>query len=275
MRRQFGAKGQEQKLIAYPMHQHRLITRFVDSLVHFVGANRMVDMWIDNLPNLLDPTNDRSKLCHGLCSNLKAFMAWHSQDTIAESRRACGGLGYSYSSLFSVLSGINDLNSTWEGDNHVLMMQTQQFLLKGLEWVKNKKPAIETLEFLSLTPPDLTKHNCCIYDLEGLKNLFRARAANLVLVGAHIVFKNKGSAEIIDELQSRELRDMCQGYFDTYSIDTFMNFIAKIENKDTKAIYEKVLLLHIQHKIVSNEAYFYDILGEEKIDNGKCFCLHF
>lgn len=98
--------------------------------MYYLGTNRMIEMWSKNLPDLLKEKNRNTQLCHALCSNLKTFIAWDSQETIAECRRACGGLGYSYNSLFGVLLGINDLNQTWEGDNHVLMMQTQQFLFK-------------------------------------------------------------------------------------------------------------------------------------------------
>ena len=50
---------------------------------------------------------------------------------------------------------INDLNQTWEGDNHVLLMQTQQFLFKCMRWLSKGEVLPETVEFLTLSPPDL------------------------------------------------------------------------------------------------------------------------
>lgn len=130
-RRQFGAEGKsETQLIEYPLHQYRLITRFAEGIAHLLGANRIFDMWCKNAPRLLEEKNRNTDLCHALSSNLKAFIAWKTQDTLVECRRACGGHGYSHHALFGVKFGINDLNQTWEGDNHVLLMQSQQFLFK-------------------------------------------------------------------------------------------------------------------------------------------------
>jgi acyl-CoA oxidase len=155
-RRQFGpANGPEVALISYPSYQYRIITRFIDHFITLIANNRMVDIWLKNLPNLMVEKNRINNLCHGLCSNIKAFAIWDSQDTISECRRACGGLGYSKYALFGDILNINDLNQTWEGDNHVLMMQAQQFLFKCMSWLGKGDTLPETVEWLTLSPPDL------------------------------------------------------------------------------------------------------------------------
>ena len=51
-----------------------------------------------------------------------------------------GGMGYSYYSSFCYLLNINDVQTTFEGDNKVLLLQTAKFLLKGANnAIKGKK----------------------------------------------------------------------------------------------------------------------------------------
>mmetsp|Transcript_8160 Transcript_8160/g.7750 ORF Transcript_8160/g.7750 Transcript_8160/m.7750 type:complete len:299 (-) Transcript_8160:764-1660(-) len=88
-RKQFGTgDGEEVALINYPSYQYRTITRFVDHFIDVIACNRMVDLWISNLPNLLKEKNRVTNLCHGLCSNTKAFVAWGVHDSLFDLRRA-------------------------------------------------------------------------------------------------------------------------------------------------------------------------------------------
>ena len=58
MRRQFGPKNEpETKLMDYPLHQFRLLTRYAESMHHFLGALRMHRIWQANLPKLDDEKN--------------------------------------------------------------------------------------------------------------------------------------------------------------------------------------------------------------------------
>lgn len=197
-------------------------------------------------------------------------MAWDVQESIAESRRACGGLGYSYHSLFGIHLGINDLNQTWEGDNHVLMMQTQQFLFTALKWLAKGEEMPETCEFLESSPPDMEEHNCCIHDLKGLQSLFKARACYMVHKASQVMMSDPSKvAENFNNYQQFDLREMSQAYFDTYILDTALNWISIIEDKGVVAVYEKLLLLHVQNNIVKNEIFYSPILGDEKIDKAK------
>jgi len=88
VRRQFGPAGNESLLLDYPLHQYRLITRFAEHLTNFIGSNRLVNLWSENLPKLLEPGNVKTELCHALSSNAKAFIAWSSQRTIQDCRQA-------------------------------------------------------------------------------------------------------------------------------------------------------------------------------------------
>jgi acyl-CoA oxidase len=70
---------------------------------------------------IFSPGNQKLAELHALISVTKAMASWNSYNGILECRRSCGGLGYSYYSRFSQMLAGNDINTTWEGDNNVLL----------------------------------------------------------------------------------------------------------------------------------------------------------
>ena len=184
VRKQFGPTDNEIRILDYPLHQHRLIPKFAESFVFYVGANRLIKMWLDNLPKIFEEGNIQSDLLHNLSSNMKSFMTLRTQEIISECRRACGGHGYSIHSLLGDLITYNDIHSTWEGDSYVLRMQTQKYLLKSLKDVSEGKKCPPTLEFMNLQQfekPSFSGSLACIKDLI---ELFRQVASYLSIQAA-------------------------------------------------------------------------------------------
>jgi acyl-CoA oxidase len=62
-----------------------------------------------------------------------------------------GANGYSNYSKLGVLFNDNDVNHTWEGDNHVLIQQTSKYVLEQAQKVlqKGKETNNPLLSFLS------------------------------------------------------------------------------------------------------------------------------
>ena len=61
-----------------------------------------------------------------------------------------GGHGYSSYSKMGVLINDNEVNSTWEGDNTVLLQQTVKICLENIQRVmKGKEIQINILKFLA------------------------------------------------------------------------------------------------------------------------------
>jgi acyl-CoA oxidase len=61
-----------------------------------------------------------------------------------------GGHGYSSYSKMGVLINDNEVNSTWEGDNNVLLQQTVKICLENMQRVmKGKEIQINILKFLA------------------------------------------------------------------------------------------------------------------------------
>ena len=89
----------------------------------------VTDTWAKNQKKIFQPGNAKLAELHAILSMLKAWCTWTSYQGILECRRACGGLGYSYYSLFSQYLTCVDVECTWEGDNNVLLQQTGKYLL--------------------------------------------------------------------------------------------------------------------------------------------------
>lgn len=87
-------------------------------------------------------------LFHAMSAFHKAKVSADAQDDILEARQAVGGFGYSYYSKFSQLININDVNTTFEGDNKVLLTQTSKYILKNTQNVLTGKPCAPSLAYI-------------------------------------------------------------------------------------------------------------------------------
>jgi acyl-CoA oxidase len=267
VRRQFGPKSQETLLLDYPLHQYRLISRFAEHLINLVGANRIMKMWWDNLPTLLEPGNKITDLCHALSSNEKAFIAWRGQETITDWRRACGGNGFSYYAMFGIILNYNDLHSTWEGDSHVLMMQTQSYLLKSLTKAMNGEELPATLEFLTLNQHDKPKFTGSIENIEELHNLFAQKACYLAIKAGMRMQKGGDLQTSFLDKQAFELKSMCEAYHEIFGIDTFKKLVDGFKEGATKKVFEQLLLLYMHNRIIENSRFFSSIFDDEAMEN--------
>lgn len=72
VRKQFGlTDDNEIRLLDYPLHQQRLIPKFAEVLIGYIGANRLIKMWTENAPKMLDNGNVQTEMLHSLSSNMK------------------------------------------------------------------------------------------------------------------------------------------------------------------------------------------------------------
>lgn len=134
-RKQFGPAGcDEWPVLEYQSQQWRLIPYIAAAYVlnaYFVSVYRD---WIDFLIGsfALDSPQEleMGSELHVISSVGKAMCGWIARDAIQEARECCGGHGYLKAARFADLRNDHDANNTYEGDNHVLMQQTSNFLLK-------------------------------------------------------------------------------------------------------------------------------------------------
>jgi hypothetical protein len=72
VRKQFGlSDDNEIRLLDYPLHQQRLIPRFAEVFIGYIGSNRLVKLWTENTPRMLEAGNLQTDNLHSLSSNMK------------------------------------------------------------------------------------------------------------------------------------------------------------------------------------------------------------
>lgn len=76
---------------------------------------------------------------HAISCASKPFVAWIARDAIQECREACGGHGYLKASGLTDMRDDNDATITYEGEGHVIIQQTSNWLLKLWPQVMERK----------------------------------------------------------------------------------------------------------------------------------------
>ena len=170
-RRQFKSdlaqQGEETQLIDYPLHQRRLMP--ILALTYLAGlATDCLECQHESVVEDLEAAvqrHDKKAIEKSLgdtkslfvdSASLKFTLTWLAEQSITESRQACGGLGYSSYSGFGKAYADWVVQCTWEGDNNVLGMSAGRTIIKNVEDVLKKSAHINgTLLFLNNAPKQI------------------------------------------------------------------------------------------------------------------------
>ncbi|PON81585.1 Acyl-CoA oxidase [Trema orientale] len=148
--------GPEVLLLDYPSHQRRLLPLLAKTYAMNFAANYLKSIFVKRTPDL-------NKTIHVVSSAFKATLTWHNMRTLQECREACGGQGLKTENRVGQLKGENDVQSTFEGDNNVLMQQVSKALL-GEYWAaqkRNKQFKGLGLEHMNRTCPVISSNLTC------------------------------------------------------------------------------------------------------------------
>jgi acyl-CoA oxidase len=131
MRKQFAKPDhvEEESLIEYPLHQFRLFPLLASTFAFITASHLLFDMWDDAQSELFSPGSHKMAELHAAISAMKAVTTWETNKGLQECREACGGLGYSHYAKIGILRNNFNINTTWEGDNNVLLQQTSKYLI--------------------------------------------------------------------------------------------------------------------------------------------------
>jgi len=268
VRRQFGAPGQpETTIIEYPLTQYRLIPYLAYHFALGFSNYSASDLWHSNQEALLDEKNPLVSEIHALTSTLKAFGTWHAVKGIQECREVCGGLGYSAYNRLGALREDNDINTTWEGDNNVLLQQTAKFLLDNLNSLKGgEKVEYPTVYFLTENPPELKVvdgKSPFAQEEYNLKKALETRAN--VLVHESLAQLQQNMEKLGDGLsawnhtQIYYLQSACKAYGELYMYNEFHKKLKRSRDENTKKVFQTLLELFGYDCIVRDLAVFLEI----------------
>lgn len=140
--------GPEVLILDYPSHQRRLLPLLAKTYAVSFAVNHLKMMYVKRTPEM-------NKVIHVVSSALKATASWHNMQTLQECREACGGQGLKTENRIGQLKGEYDVQSTFEGDNNVLMQQVSKALFgEYIAAKRSKKPFKELgLEHMNASRP--------------------------------------------------------------------------------------------------------------------------
>ncbi|XP_078438670.1 acyl-coenzyme A oxidase 3, peroxisomal-like [Wolffia australiana] len=142
--------GPEVPLLDYPSHQRRLLPLLAKTYGGSCAVTFLKTIYVERTPEMIKPI-------HVYSSAFKAVFTWQNMIILQECREACGGQGVKTENRVGLHKGEFDVQSTFEGDNNVLMQQVSKVLLSeyvvaqrrgkpfkglGLEHMNGPRPVI-------------------------------------------------------------------------------------------------------------------------------------
>ena len=132
IRKQFGPQNSpEVPILDYPLTRIRIIPHLANLFAISAGAEIIYTTFSEvKKKTAIQPDCFESTEFHAVLSAVKVVTSEWAFQGIHESRRLCGGMGYSSLNRLGELLAQQDVNLTWEGDNHILIQQAAGFVVK-------------------------------------------------------------------------------------------------------------------------------------------------
>ncbi|CAA7397442.1 unnamed protein product [Spirodela intermedia] len=138
--------GPEVPLLDYPTHQQRLLPLVAKTCAMSCAAAFIKRMYVKRTPEM-------NKAIHIYSSAFKASITWHNMRTLQECREACGGQGLKTENRVGVHKGEFDVQSTFEGDNNILMQQVSKALLAEYITAQRRRKPLKGLGLEHMNDP--------------------------------------------------------------------------------------------------------------------------
>ncbi|KAJ9170880.1 hypothetical protein P3X46_018944 [Hevea brasiliensis] len=138
--------GPEVLLLDYPSHQRRLLPLLAKTYAMSFAGNYLKMIYWKRTP-------ESNKTLHVVSSAFKATLTWHNMRTLQECREACGGQGLKTENRVGHLKSEYDVQTTFEGDNNVLMQQVSKALLAEYVATQKKKKPFKGLGLEHMNEP--------------------------------------------------------------------------------------------------------------------------
>ncbi|KAL4273814.1 hypothetical protein GQ457_13G006260 [Hibiscus cannabinus] len=139
-RRAFSLKRNEPEvlLLDYPSHQRRLFPLVAKTYAMSFAANYLKMLYRTRTPESM-------KTMHVVSSSFKATFSWNNMQILQVCREACGGQGLKTENRVGHLKGEFDVQSTFEGDNTILMQQVSKALFAEYIAVRRRNKGFKAL----------------------------------------------------------------------------------------------------------------------------------
>ena len=280
IRKQFGGPGKpESPILDYQLTRSRLMPNLAN-LFAINAACEVTFLNFDRIKELMnkDPECLEGVEFHAILSAFKVLTSEWAFNGIHESRKACGGIGYSSHNRLGELMGQQDVHLTWEGDNGVLLQQTSGFVIKQVQKLyQGKKITANTLLMTDINmdslkqkklsenfsdPSELLKALHMIYNILLHKNLLKLQES----AGSH--------DNLFDTWNANQpyLQDLGK----IFGIILMSEQLIKrysTSSSEIRPIVEKIIQLFMVDKIIkySSDLLLYGYLVKESFDKLESF----
>lgn len=265
-RRQFkgdGSKGEETQLIDYPLHQRRLMPILALTYVAALATDRLEkqhESVVEELEAAVQ-RNDEKAIHKSLAdtkslfvdsASLKSTLTWLAEQSITESRQACGGLGYSAYSGFGKSYADWVVQCTWEGDNNVLGMSAGRTIIKNVSDVLNKKAKITGTSLFLSNAAQLVGTDLILKNEEDLtpRKVLRALETLIVRISQSALQKYKESKSWDSISYERVLLSKLHCHH--YLLETIIETASKITLPEILYVLARVVRLYFLTYLLEN-----------------------
>ena len=265
VRKQFGG-AEEQPILGYQLHRYRLIPKLAQTLAMRCGNKLLFTLYDAVRPKAdLDLECDELNELHSILSSVKVVCSAFGVQIAQECREACGGHGFSAYSAISRIRGYQDVHTTWEGDNSVLIQQTAKFILKVLQKsFKGQKIAPPSLRFLKFDFEEVKRYKCGFSKREELERsetlleLMEYRVNYMMHTSLLKLQENSMAASDMTEAWNNSqvffVQDLARSFGELALAREFVSFSAGIleECKETGGVMMKFFYLFAIDRIVNS-----------------------
>nr|XP_022903096.1 peroxisomal acyl-coenzyme A oxidase 3-like [Onthophagus taurus] len=260
VRRQFGPDGSKEELpiIEYQLHQHRLIPHIAVAYATKMLADKLYlehSAWTKealsggSVPIILIMES------HALSAAAKVVCSWSARDGIQECREACAGHGYLKASGISDIRNDHDPSVTYDGENHVLIQQASNVLMKFWPSILNRtelSSPLGSLDFLGTGMDIIAKKWIAktVDDFNNLDHIIKIYEwINIYLIKSTYDrfqnFKNSGSDKFTAKNSSQVYysRSLGIAYIQLFTLNLMKQNIIKVQDKPISLVLTKLAKL--------------------------------
>lgn len=136
-------------MIDYPLVRFRLMPHLATSFMYTLVGAHILRLYGDNNKELITPKSKVANDLHAISAVAKAKVSWFCTEIIGSIRHLLGGHGYSSYSRLGRLYFDQEINTTWEGDNHMLLQQSFKAVLKTVQRLQAEADTNNLLNFIN------------------------------------------------------------------------------------------------------------------------------
>lgn len=144
-------------------------------------------MWNENYKEVFNPNKKEVEEMHALISILKPLITWWMIDSSSAALTVTQHLGLTTEAGLVQRISSSNVQTTWEGDNNVLLQQTARFVMKGIDKIlKGEENPYPTLSYLKFEDFDEMKIETPVdfRSIDFNEKILEFRAAKAAMEGA-------------------------------------------------------------------------------------------